>query len=43
MSEIKELLTYRLKYNRYTFQELKSDIEVSPDSAFLYDDLMAML
>ncbi len=32
-----------MKYNRYTFAELRGDIESSPIKMFSYQDLLAML
>ena len=43
MSQIKELLTYRMKAQRYPFQELKKDIDASQQGKFLYSDLESML
>jgi len=40
---MREILTYRMKYNRYTFRELKGDIEGSPVQSFTVEDLVPML
>ena len=32
-----------MKYNRYTFSELKTDIEASPVQVFTAEDLLPML
>lgn len=32
-----------MKYNRYTFEELKEDIQSSPVQSFAVEDLMLML
>lgn len=43
IQDIRGILTYRMKYNRYTFDELKSDIQASPLEAFTREDVLTML
>lgn len=43
LAEIKELLTYRMKSQRYPFADLKNDIEAAETSNFTYVDLCNML
>ena len=43
MSEIKELLTYRMKAQRYPFEELKKDIDASNEASFSCADLEGMM
>ena len=41
--QIKDILTCRMRYNRYSFAELKEDIQSSPIQSFAVKDLMTML
>lgn len=43
LAEIKELLTYRMKSQRYPFDDLKADITSAESSTFSYADLCNML
>ena len=43
LKEIRILLTYRFKYQKYTFEDLKNDIKSSKTGNFNYIDICYML